>query len=481
VVRTAIPFRCFSLSIAPALEQRIFVKTPQASREEHFTHLLTLYRLPVAFWGPQGQVSIHFMITASATGVRIGTSIQPLRLPLPVTLTALRYLGRSRAIGRLRNSQYLAHRLWKSQTSRTMSTSFASSQIHVLGLGNLGRLFAHELAIQPNPPPITLLLHRESLLDEWEKAGKKIEITTDGVISSSLNHDVELVSQRREGTIENLVVATKTTNTVKALSSVQHRLTNNSTVLFTQNGMGTVEEVTNAVFPNPSTRPRYLKSITSHGVYSLGPFRSVHAGLANITIGPATLPGQPDTRNPSKSQYLINKIVSSPGLAAKEVNPHELIRLQLEKLVVNAMINPLTVIFDCKNGDLFNRGSIVHLMRLLLAEASQVIQSLPELRDDPETASRFSTQNLEIIVLDVAEKTAKNTSSMLQDVRAGRPTELDYINGYIVKRGKEQGVECKKNEKLIQLVKEGKLIGDQNAKSEFEPENWLATVFSIFV
>jgi 2-dehydropantoate 2-reductase len=134
------------------------------------------------------------------------------------------------------------------------------------------------------------------------------------------------------------------------------------------------------------------------------------------------------------------------------------------------MINPLTVIFDCKNGELFNRRPIFNLMRLLLAEASQVIHSLPELGADPEAASRFSVEKLEAIVLDVAEKTAKNTSSMLQDVRAGRPTEIDYINGYIVRKGKEQGIECKTNEKLIQLVKEGKVVGAQDIKSRFEPD-----------
>ena len=152
--------------------------------------------------------------------------------------------------------------------------------------------------------------------------------------------------------------------------------------------------------------------------------------------------------------------------------------MQLEKLVVNAMINPLTVIFDCKNGELFNRRPIFHLMRLLLAEASQVIHSLPELGPDPEAASRFSVEKLEAIVLNVAEKTAKNTSSMLQDVRAGRPTEIDYINGYIVKKGKEQGIECKTNEKLIQLVKEGKVVGVQDVESEFEPEGRLPAIFS---
>lgn len=125
-----------------------------------------------------------------------------------------------------------------------MSTS--SGRIHLLGVGNLGRLFAHELAIQHNPPPITLLFHRQDLLDEWGKAGKKIEITAAGVVSSSSNYDVELVQPGQDGFIENLIVATKTLNTVKAFSSIKHRLTLNSSVLFTQNGMGTIEEVTSS-------------------------------------------------------------------------------------------------------------------------------------------------------------------------------------------------------------------------------------------
>jgi len=419
------------------------------------------------------------MATAPPTGVRIWTVLQLRPLPLLLDVTPSR-LSHPQFPRRFPILQVCCHKRWKSQTSGVMSSS--SARIHVLGLGNLGRLFAHELALQPNAPPIVLLLHRPSLLEEWDEAGRKIEIITEGVTSSSSNYNVELVSQRpgQEEIIENLIVATKTLNTVKALSSLTHRLTHNSTVLFTQNGMGTIDEVTNALFPNPSSRPHYLASVTSHGVYTLAPFRSVHAGLANVRIGRALLPGQPDARHSSQPKHLIDRIVNSKGLAAKEVDPQELTRLQLEKLVINAMINPLTVIFNCENGELFNRGLIVHLMRLMLAEASLVIQSLPELQDDPETASRFSVQKLETIVLDVAEKTAKNTSSMLQDRRAGRPTEIDYINGYIVKRGKELGVKCEVNEKLIELVKEGKVIRDEDTKSEFEPGSWLSSVFRIF-
>jgi 2-dehydropantoate 2-reductase len=344
-----------------------------------------------------------------------------------------------------------------------MSTSTPhspSGRIHILGVGNLGRLFAHALAKAESTTPITLLLHRASLVQEWEQAGRRIQVTTDGVLDQTGIFDVELASpEGPQDIIDNLIVTTKAIKTVPALAATKHRLTSNSTILLTQNGMGTAEELTEEVFRDASTRPNYLACVTSHGVYSQGPFRSVHAGLASVAIGRVAQSTAP--------QYLIDKVVEAPVLSAREVTPPELLLLQLQKLVVNAMINPLTVIFNCRNGELFNRDAIMRIMRLLLQEASQVIETLPELQGDPTAASRFSEHTLMSVVLDVAEKTAKNTSSMLQDVRAGRDTEIDYINGYIVKRGRSAGVNCKNNEKLVQMVKEGKVITVEEASEYF--------------
>lgn len=346
----------------------------------------------------------------------------------------------------------------------SISTSMrhsSSGHIHILGVGNLGRLFAHALAKADHTTPITLLLHRESLVQEWEQAGCKIQVTTDGVLDQTGTFNVELTApEGQQDIIDNLIVTTKAIKTVSAVSAIKHRLTSNSTILLTQNGMGTAEELTEQVFRDASSRPNYLACVTSHGVYSQGPFRSVHAGLASIAIGRVAQSTAP--------QYLIDKVVKSPVLSAREVTPPELLLLQLQKLVVNAMINPLTVIFNCRNGDLFNRNAIMRIMRLLLREGSQVIESLPELQGSAKAASRFSEHTLLSVVLDVAEKTAKNTSSMLQDVRAGRDTEIDYINGYIVKRGISAGVDCSNNEKVVQMVKEGKVITVEEASEYFQ-------------
>jgi 2-dehydropantoate 2-reductase len=350
-----------------------------------------------------------------------------------------------------------------------------SAKIHILGVGNIGRLFAHALAKENDPPPISLLLHRGSLLQEWDKAGRAVELTTDAIPDRSGKYDVEVIPSRLEeqqgDIIKNLIVTTKTINTTSALSSIKNRLSSESTILFAQNGMGTMEEVTTEVFPEKSTRPSYLACVTNHGVYSQGPFRSVHAGRADVSIG------RPIDSN--ASQYLIDKVVQASLLSATEVSPDELLQLQMEKLVCNAMINPLTVIFNCRNGELFTRGPIVKLMRGLLVEASQVIQARPELRADPNTASRFSPQNLDAKVVELAAKTGKNTSSMLQDFRAGRRTEIDYINGYIVSRGTEAGVDCENNEILVNMVKSGIVIGVDEIHEHFPHHETAAAWWSL--
>ena len=161
-----------------------------------------------------------------------------------------------------------------------------------------------------------------------------------------------------------------------------------------------------------------------------------------------------------ESQDLLDVIIEAPSLAASSVSPAQLVEAQIEKLVVNATINPLSAILHQKNGQLFNDPETTRLMQALLSEASMVVRSLPELQAVSNIASRFSVPNLEGRVRRVAELTAPNTSSMLQDVIAGRETEIDYINGYIEDRGTQLGIECPHHRHVIQMVKEKTFLSE---------------------
>ncbi|CAO1600044.1 2-dehydropantoate 2-reductase (Ketopantoate reductase) (KPA reductase) (KPR) [Xanthoria calcicola] len=218
--------------------------------------------------------------------------------------------------------------------------------------------------------------------------------------------------------------------------------------------MGIIEEVNKRVFPDPAERPQYLLGVISHGVYTAKPFDIIHAGAGTIAI--AVIPHDIKEIKPtfeSSALYLLRTLTRSPVLSAVGFPPTDLLQLQLEKLVVNAIINPLTAIYGCRNGDLLRQPAISRVMRLLLAEMSLVIKSLPELQGVPNLNMRFDTRRLEAEVVGIATKTAPNKSSMLQDInRGGKPTEIEYITGYIVRRGEEVGIQCIMNYMIMQMV-----------------------------
>ncbi|KAL8965747.1 MAG: hypothetical protein Q9197_006348 [Variospora fuerteventurae] len=227
--------------------------------------------------------------------------------------------------------------------------------------------------------------------------------------------------------------------------------------------MGVIEEVNDLVFPDPVTRPQYVLGITSHGVYRKQPFNLIHSGHGTTAL--AILPRDIEEVKPdfeSSALYLLRTITRTPALAAVGFAPTDLLQLQMEKLAVNAIINPLTALMGCLNGDLLQRTSISRVMRLLLAEISIVIRSLPELQGVPNVNTRFDIRRLEAQVLGIAEKTASNKSSMLQDISQGRLTEIEYINGYIIRRGEEAGIRCVLNYMLMHIIKaKGRLEGER--------------------
>ena len=263
-----------------------------------------------------------------------------------------------------------------------------------------------------------------------------------------------------EEVIYHLIVSVKSPQTVKAIQAVAHRLTQDSSILFLQNGMGMIDEVNEKIFPNERHRPTYIVGVVSHGLYANRPFSVVHAGEGTIALGvlpriPIGEPPQLEALNqlPHSARYLMRTMTRTAVFVAVGFSPTDLLQQQLDKLAVNCIINPLTAVLDCKNGALLYNFYFTRVVRLLLAEISIVIKSLPELKNVPNVNMRFDTLRLERLVSSIANTTAENYSSMVQDIRTGRPTEIDYINGYIVRRGEEMGIQCVMNYMLMHMVK----------------------------
>ncbi|HDR2405370.1 TPA: 2-dehydropantoate 2-reductase [Enterobacter asburiae] len=220
-----------------------------------------------------------------------------------------------------------------------------------------------------------------------------------------------------------LLVTLKAWQVSDAVKTLTAQLPSTSPILLLHNGMGTLDELKNV--PQP-----LLMATTTHAARRDGNI-IVHVASGVTHIGPAR------TQDGDYS-YLADVLQK----VLPDVAWHNNIRPQLwRKLAVNCVINPLTALWNCPNGELKNHPQDI---TMLCAEVAAVVE-----REGLHT----SADDLRCYVEQVIESTAENISSMLQDVRALRHTEIDYITGYLLKRARAHGIAVPENARLYDLVK----------------------------
>lgn len=139
----------------------------------------------------------------------------------------------------------------------------------------------------------------------------------------------------------------------------------------------------------------------------------------------------------------VVELFASAGFECYRCNTSEAKSLLWGKLSVSCGINALTALLRILNGELLRRPSATDLMVRATMECAAVARAI---------GICLPFQDPALHVKLVAERTASNRSSMLQDVLRGAPTECDAINGAVVCEGNRVGVATPVNEILWQLM-----------------------------
>lgn len=285
-------------------------------------------------------------------------------------------------------------------------------KITVLGCGALGQLW------------LAALCKRGHEVQGWLRVPQPYcsvnVIDEDGsVFNESLTaNDPDFLAQS-----DLLLVTLKAWQVSDAVKSLASMLPTTTPVLLIHNGMGTVEEL--KAIPHP-----LLMGITTHAARRDGNI-IIHVASGTTHIGPAR-------QQDGDYSYLADTLQE----VLPDVAWHNTIRPQLwRKLAVNCVINPLTALWNCPNGELLTHPE---LTEAICNEVAAVME-----REGHHT----SADDLLYYVNQVIENTAKNISSMLQDVRAQRRTEADYITGYLLRRARAHGIAVPENTRLYEQIK----------------------------
>jgi len=227
-----------------------------------------------------------------------------------------------------------------------------------------------------------------------------------------------------------LLCASKSYDTKNAITRASPIIDENTSVLTLQNGIGNIE-----IIEEVTGHERVIGGVTNLGSTWLDTGRIRFAGKGETIIG--KIDGKT-----SVQMRMIRELFNKAGIETKI--SQDIKGLIWSKLIINTGINALTAITRLRNGDLLEFEGAVGILRQAVTEAVKVAKRkrIKLLYDDPLAK-----------VESVCESTAANVSSMLQDVLRKKRTEIDFINGVIVRFGQELGVAVPVNAILVSLVK----------------------------
>jgi len=269
-----------------------------------------------------------------------------------------------------------------------------SATWHVLGAGSLGGLWATRLFRAG--VPVRIILRDPQRLVDYRAAGG-LSLTEAGV---SIIYPVPAELPDAAAPIARLLVACKAYDAQDAIAAVASRLVKGAHILLLQNGLGSQQAVAARW---PDSRCIFVSS--TEGAYRQSDVRIVHAGQGQNWLG------EPGHRN--RPPWLTDLNVAG----IPHVWTEDIMGKLWRKLAINCAINPLTVLNDCRNGDL---QAFPEQLHRLCNELGDVLRACNQ---------NDAAHGLEDEVLSIIQATANNYSSMHQDVRSGRRTEVSFLLG----------------------------------------------------
>lgn len=296
-------------------------------------------------------------------------------------------------------------------------------KILVFGAGALGGFVGGMLSQKYD----ATLYGKEDKMLPIQNSGLKISGVTEIEVHPKIAYNPK---DLKDTDFDLVILAVKAYVTDSAMKVIKEIIGSNTVVLSLQNGLDNEVKIGQAIGVEKT-----IGGVTSHGLTFIEPGHVHHAGVGETKIG--ELDGKESERIKE-----IAKALSSVGIET-EINLD--IRKEIWiKGIVNAGINPLTALTRLKNGYLLKIPYLERLLESICQECIEVAKM----------------EGIDLFGCDVIEKTknvtrltSENKSSMLQDIERGRKTEIDSINGRIVKIGNNHGVGTPINSTLVSLIK----------------------------
>ncbi|MCK5849481.1 MAG: 2-dehydropantoate 2-reductase [Kiritimatiellae bacterium] len=296
-------------------------------------------------------------------------------------------------------------------------------KIAIVGPGAIGCLLSSLLSQTDND--VCLLDKDPDRAEFLSKKGIRTEGTDQPTIVKVYAHTADITDK-----MDYVCLCVKSYDTSSAIRHAMPLIGPSTIIVSFQNGLGNAEQIV-----SETGHHRVLCAVTSHGSTLIDTGYIRHAGTGTTAVASLNHDLLP-------TAYSFAKILSKAGINTSCEN--DLTGMLWSKVVINAAINPLTAVYNVPNGEITKRPDLKAIAMTAVNEAAQVAtaKGIQLSYDDPEKE-----------VVRVCSATANNTSSMLQDIRNSKRTEIDAITGGIIQTALSEHINVPTNKMLLNKVK----------------------------
>ncbi|AJA47667.1 putative 2-dehydropantoate 2-reductase [Clostridium pasteurianum DSM 525 = ATCC 6013] len=294
-------------------------------------------------------------------------------------------------------------------------------RISVIGAGAMGCLYGAYLSTKNE---VCLIVHKKEQADAINKEG--IAMMENG--KEFLFNIPAYTTGDDVGHVDLIIVAVKSTATESAIKENLSLVADDTLVMTIQNGAGNDEEIAKYVDGR-----RVIVGTTSHNSVSLGVGKFQHAGTGMTTIG--------STHASMENVILLASVLKESGIEA--VVSENINKVIWSKLILNTTINTFATLMDCKVNCILKSDYAWDYIKMVVREVVQVAE-LDGVHFEYEEALEWVHKTCIAI--------GNGYPSMLQDRRNKRLTEIDKINGTVVRKAEKYGIEVPCNRLIVDMV-----------------------------
>ncbi|RFU77555.1 2-dehydropantoate 2-reductase [Trichoderma arundinaceum] len=263
------------------------------------------------------------------------------------------------------------------------------------------------------------------------------------------------ISRDDRSHIDQLLVAGPGHEAVEALQSVKHRINKDTAVCLMTDGLGVLEEVRARVFQGTEATPSFLLGHMSHRLA----FNRRYDSVRELRHGKTQLTFADSSRlahEVEKTETRMNFVQTLRGV--KDLNSSltpfdKWLHFKLPSVILDSVIEPVCVLLEIPYGGLLRNPAAQRMMHRLLTEVVSVVDNMPEVEGSAAIRDFIRGNRIRQLVYSRIMARRGASSELARQIQHGLPTDIDYLNGFFIRRGRQLGLDLPTNVMMRDMVK----------------------------